>query len=262
MRLLKANEIEVKIKQVKQNGLVALLYKTARTDMDIMDEEFGPENWQCAYEEIKGNLYCKIGVLATGRDDWVWKQDCGIESREDGEGNEKKGEASDAFKRAGFKWGIGRELYTAPFIWISADHVEIKQFGQKYTCNEKFSVKEIKYNDNREIIALEIVNSKGRVVYTFGTKTPVKTEKIAPKTKEIHFDAPETDSVMFNAPVHSFPDDWMSVNAFAGEMERCNDVTEISKILNGQKGNPKINELIKLASARKAQILNDLQMGE
>lgn len=262
MRLLKANEIEVKVKQVKQTGLVALLYKTARTDMDLLDEEFGPENWQCAYEEIKGNMYCKIGVLPMGRDEWVWKQDCGIESREDGEGNEKKGEASDAFKRAGFKWGIGRELYTAPFIWISADYIDIKQFGQKYICNEKFSVSKIEYNDKREICLLEIVNSKGKTVYIFGSKTPLKTEKITPKTKEIHFDAPETDSVMFNAPVHSFPDDWMSVNAFAGEMERCNDVTEISKILNSQKGNPKINELIPLASARKAQILDNLQMGE
>ena len=178
MRLLNANEIEVKVKQVKENGLVALLYKTARTDMDMLDEEYGPENWQCEHEEIKGNLYCKIGVWFENKNQWVWKQDCGIESREDGEGNEKKGEASDAFKRAGFKWGIGRELYTAPFIWISSDVVQIKQFGQKYTCNEKFSVSKIEYNDKREIKALEIVNSKGKTVYTFGTKTPVKMEKI------------------------------------------------------------------------------------
>ena len=116
MRLLKADEIEVKIKQVKETGLVALLYKTARTDMDILDDTYGAENWQCEYEEIKGNMYCKIGIWSEKRNQWIWKQDCGIESREDGEGNEKKGEASDAFKRAGFKWGIGRELYTSPFI--------------------------------------------------------------------------------------------------------------------------------------------------
>lgn len=177
MRLLKANEIEVKVKQVKENGCVALLYKTARTDMDILDETYGPENWQCAYEEIKGNMYCKIGVWFAEFAQWVWKQDCGVESREDGDGNEKKGEASDAFKRAGFKWGIGRELYTAPFIWISSDFIKINQFGGKYSTNEKFSVKKIEYNDNREIIALEIVNSKNKVVYTFGTKTPLKMEK-------------------------------------------------------------------------------------
>lgn len=257
MRLLKENEIEVKVKQVKQNGLVALLYKTARTDMDLLDEEYGPENWQCDYEEIKGNMYCKIGVWDTLKMQWIWKQDCGIESREDGEGNEKKGEASDAFKRAGFKWGIGRELYTAPFIWISADHIEIKQYGQKYTCNEKFAVSRIAYNDKREIICLEIVNSKGKTVYTFGSKTPLKTEKITDKPVK----DPVADEIPFVAKtVH--PDDWMTVNAFAGEMERCNDVTEISKILNSQKGNPRINDLIPLASARKQEILNNLQMGE
>ena len=177
MRLLNADEIEVKVKQVKENGLVALLYKTARTDMDMLDEEFGAENWQDTYEEIKGNLYCKIGVWFENKGQWIWKQDCGIESREDDEGNQKKGEASDAFKRAGFKWGIGRELYTAPFIWISSDVVQIKQYGQKYSCNEKFAVSKIGYNDKREIIMLEIVNSKGKTVFTFGSKTPIQMEK-------------------------------------------------------------------------------------
>lgn len=192
MRLLKANEIEVKVKQVKENGCVALLYKTARTDMDLLDETYGPENWQDAYEEIKGNLYCKIGVWSEKRSQWIWKQDCGIESREDGEGNEKKGEASDAFKRAGFRWGIGRELYTAPFIWISSDVIKIDVRNGKAYTNEKFSVKKIEYNDNREIIALEIVNSKNKVVYTFNTKTPIvmaKTEDSVdskPTLKELH----------------------------------------------------------------------------
>ena len=85
-RLLKANEIEVKVKQIKENGSVFLLYKTARTDMDLLDETVGPSRWQCAYEEIKGNLYCKIGIKDTDIDEWIWKQDCGIESREDGDG--------------------------------------------------------------------------------------------------------------------------------------------------------------------------------
>lgn len=250
MRLLNANEIEVKVKQVKDTGLVALLYKTARTDMDLLDETYGPENWQCEHEEIKGNLYCKIGVWFENKQQWVWKQDCGIESREDDEGNQKKGEASDAFKRAGFKWGIGRELYTAPFIWISSDYIEIKHVGQKYTCNEKFTVSMIKYNDNREIIALEIVNGKGKTVYTFGTKTPLKTEKITKKAT--------AETKAEDVPA-SHPDDWMSVNAFAGEMKRCTTLTEISEILNSQRNNPRLNELIPLASTRKEQIVEKLQ---
>lgn len=189
MRLLRANEIEVKVKQVFDTGCVALLYKTARTDMDMLDEEFGAEKWQCAYEEIKGNMYCKIGVwceFPDGHAQWIWKQDCGIESREDGEGNEKKGEASDAFKRAGFKWGIGRELYTAPFIWISSDaiKIEVNKSGKPST-KEKFSVSKIQYNENREIIALEIVNNKNKTVFTFNTKTPIVMEKTSNSSDKI-----------------------------------------------------------------------------
>ena len=117
-RLLNADEIEVKVKQVTEKGAVALLYKTARTDMALLDETVGAENWQTDYREIKGNMYCGIGIWFDSERGYVWKWNCGTESREDGEGNEKKGEASDAFKRAGTLWGIGRELYTAPFIFL------------------------------------------------------------------------------------------------------------------------------------------------
>ena len=186
-RLLKANEIEVKVKQIKENGSVFLLYKTARTDMDLLDDTVGPSRWQCAYEEIKGNLYCKIGIKDTDIDEWIWKQDCGIESREDGDGNEKKGEASDAFKRAGFKWGIGRELYTAPFIWISSDVVRTKSIGKGFSLQDpfaKFHVSKVEYDETNSIKALVIADSKNNVVYTFGDrKTPVKTQPAQEKRK-------------------------------------------------------------------------------
>lgn len=161
-RFLRADEIEVKVKQVKENGLVCLLYKTARTDMDLLDETVSPANWENDYREIKGNLYAGIGIRQQNGS-MVWKWDCGIESREDGEGNEKKGEASDAFKRAGFRWGIGRELYTSPFIWIKSDKADIKpnSFGGKTTfkCFDKFSVEKIAYDENTgRIIGLAIRN--------------------------------------------------------------------------------------------------------
>ena len=157
-RPLTESEIEVKVKQVKENGLVALLYKTARTDMDLLDETVGSPNWTNDYREIKGNLYA--GIAIRDGDIWTWKWDCGIESREDGEGNEKKGEASDAFKRAGFRWGIGRALYTSPFIWIPADRCQIKQVQGKPKCFDKFAVEKIKYSeDGKRIIGLAIWNT-------------------------------------------------------------------------------------------------------
>lgn len=158
-RLLRECEIEVKVKQVKDTGAVLLLYKTARTDMDLLDETVGPYNWGCDYKEIKGNLYCGIWIKDQGdavMKDVVWKWDCGIESRSDGEGNEKKGEASDAFKRAGFRWGIGRELYSAPFIWVPADKMNI----QNRKTFDKFSVEKIAYDDEGDISGLAIRNDK------------------------------------------------------------------------------------------------------
>lgn len=176
-RLLTADDIEVKVKQVSAKGAVLLLYKTARTDMDILDETVGAENWKDDYKEIKGNLYCAISIYDKEKSEWIEKWDCGIESREDGDGNEKKGEASDAFKRAGFRWGIGRELYTSPFVWVPAENMTIEQYNGKHKTNDRFSVKSISYDANRRVNQLTIVNDKTRkVVYTFGSEPVEKKE--------------------------------------------------------------------------------------
>lgn len=114
MRALKADEIEVRVGQVFEKGVSMLLYKTARTDMQILDETYGAMNWQKDYKEVKGNLYCGIGVWDEVKGEWVWKWDCGTESNTEKE----KGEASDAQKRSAVNWQIGRELYSAPFIWL------------------------------------------------------------------------------------------------------------------------------------------------
>ena len=160
-RLLTEKDIEVKVKQVKENGAVLLLYKTARTDMDILDEAVGAANWTNDYKEIKGNLYCGLAVREKEDAPFIWKWDCGIESREDGDGNEKKGEASDAFKRAGFRWGIGRELYSAPFIWIPADKMNISSGNNgKPKTFDTFSVEKIAYDANDRISGLAIWNNK------------------------------------------------------------------------------------------------------
>lgn len=168
MRKLKANEIEVKVKKVTEKGCLLLLYKTARVDMQILDETYGTANWQCDYKTINGVLYCGIGVWNEPAKTWVWKWDCGIESRADEDGNEKKGEASDAFKRSGFKVGIGRELYTAPFIWAKVETVYLKDSNKWVLKNpfQKFFVDSIEYNDAGEISYLLIVDEKGNKIYS------------------------------------------------------------------------------------------------
>jgi len=165
--LLTADDIEVKVKQCTKAGVLLLLYKTARTDARILDETVGPLNWECQYAEIKSNLYCGIGVRENEDQNFVWKWDCGIESDQD-DGQEKKAEASDAFKRACSRLGIGRELYTSPKIWADIATV---QKGDKWFLEDKYAtyyVSKIEYNEKtRSIIDLEIRNAKtGVAVYT------------------------------------------------------------------------------------------------
>nr|DAP53594.1 MAG TPA: Rad52/22 family double-strand break repair protein [Caudoviricetes sp.] len=186
-RLLNADEIEVKVKQVTEKGAVALLYKTARTDMTLLDETVGAGNWQTDYREIKGNMYCGIGIYQSPERGYVWKWNCGTESREDGEGNEKKGEASDAFKRAGTTWGIGRELYTAPFIFLNVETKEDHKdrLGKsRYILADKFQtfeVSKITYNENRTIKSVVIVDNHGTVVYGRGSSGKKRVQPAQPE---------------------------------------------------------------------------------
>ena len=166
-RTLNPDEIEVRIAQVKndpkktdtQNGVSLLLYKTARTDADILDDKVGPSMWENDFKLVDGVLYGGIGV--NYGDGMVWKWDAGTESNTEAE----KGRASDAFKRAGFKHGIGRELYSAPFIWIPAKKLK-KLDGNK--CWDRFTVAAIGYDDREKINYLVIKNQSYDVVFEFG----------------------------------------------------------------------------------------------
>lgn len=153
-RDLRADEIEVRVNTISAKGCTLLLYKNARCDMNILDETVGAENWQRKHYECKGNLFCSVGIKCGG--EWVWKDDCGTESYTEKE----KGEASDSFKRAGFNWGIGRELYTAPFIWLNAANgdVTLVDKGGKKTTYDTFAVEKIKI-ENKRIVGLAIRNT-------------------------------------------------------------------------------------------------------
>lgn len=163
-RDLRANEIDVRVARVGKtgNGVQLLLYKDARVDLDILDSTVGPENWQSKFYEVKGIMFCSVGIKCG--DEWIWKDDAGSESNQDAE----KGNASDARKRAGFAWGIGRELYTSPFIWVTADKCNITDGKDRKECNDKFSVKSIEITD-KKITQLTIYNATAkRICYEYG----------------------------------------------------------------------------------------------
>lgn len=157
--LLTANDVECRIKKITNEGAVLLLYKTARVDMRILDEVYGSMNWQRHHEVINNNLFCTISVWDSDKAQWISKQDVGTESNAEAE----KGQASDAFKRAGFAWGIGRELYDSPFIWISG----------KVSKYDRFHVTDIQYDrEKQEFTRLTICDDKGKERYRLnGTKT-------------------------------------------------------------------------------------------
>lgn len=160
-RALTANEIECRVGTINEKGLTLLLYKDARCDMNILDEVVGPMNWK--REHARDNANCIVSIYDEEKKEWISKEDTGAESYTEKE----KGLASDSFKRACVNWGIGRELYTAPFIYIPADKCKIEQKNNKYVTYDKFYVEAIKYNDRKEIIALSIKNIKGNRVYLY-----------------------------------------------------------------------------------------------
>jgi hypothetical protein len=141
-RALRADEIEVRVGMASEKGCTLLLYKDARCDMNILDETVQAESWQRRHYECKGNMYCSVGIKCG--DEWIWKDDCGKESFTEKE----KGEASDSFKRACVNWGIGRELYTTPRIWIRPEECGgMTATNGKYRPNGSFSVSHIEISE-------------------------------------------------------------------------------------------------------------------
>ena len=183
IRTLRADEIECRVQQVTEKGCVLLIYKDARVDMRILDETFGIDGWQRTHEVINGNLFCNIEIWSDDKKCWIKKQDVGTESNTEKE----KGEASDSFKRAGFNVGIGRELYSSPFIWIKLDESEIEKNSQgkpQLSRSVKFGVSSIKYDENKDITELVISDNKGSIRYTFrSSKKSTEQPKVIDTTK-------------------------------------------------------------------------------
>ena len=161
-RLLRADEIECRVSRCTEKGAVLLLYKTARTDADLLDETVGTFAWENDFKLVDGVLYGGIGIR-DGEGELRWKWDAGTESNTEAE----KGRASDAFKRAGFKWGLGRELYSAPFVFIPAGKCNIKKNGERFQCFDSFDVLNIDYDAQEKICYLRI-GLKGSPVFEWG----------------------------------------------------------------------------------------------
>lgn len=205
-RRLRADEIECRVAQVAKTGSISLLlYKDARCDQRILDETYGEFNWKKEYREIKGNLFCTV-FIKSPEGEWVGKEDVGTESNMESQ----KGEASDAFKRACFNWGIGRELYTAPTIWIKASDYTP---GGKSTY-DRFGVTEIAYDENGRICRLSVdnLNSKKNVFKWSSGQAEARPEE----NPEIEKIAKQTISdAKVNALIKKANEDGVDINKLA-----------------------------------------------
>ena len=183
-RVLTAGEVECRVAQVGKTKdkpwASILIYKDARVDQKLLDEVVGPKNWKNDYEFINGSLYCTVSIWDAEKGEWISKQNVGTESNTEKE----KGQASDAFKRACFNWGLGRELYTAPKIFINLDPDEYEESNGKGRCKAGFFVKDMHCNSDRVIDRLVITDKKSRVRFFYEQKEEDTLEIAVKKANE------------------------------------------------------------------------------
>jgi hypothetical protein len=123
-RVGSTNRRKFEAKQTDKRRGLPLCYIDARDVMNRLDEVVTPADWQTGHTAMhNGTTCCRLGVLVGER--WVWKSDGAGATGDVRDGNERemaeKGAYSDALKRAGVLWGIGRYLYAVKAKWIELD---------------------------------------------------------------------------------------------------------------------------------------------
>lgn len=213
IRKLKADEIEVRVGQFTKDKtkMSLLLYKNARVDMAILDEVVGQMNWQREHKELKGVIYCGVSIRNEQTGEWVTKWDAGTESNTEAQ----KGEASDSFKRACVNWGIGRELYTSPKIWVEAS-----------VSPYDLSVSHIDYNEQGEINDLIIKGKAGVVWQMHKNSAPA-----APKHQ-----AQANPTPAKPAPTNDKEND--EFTAFLSDIEAAENMQQLDATMTLAKGSP------------------------
>ena len=172
---LTRNDVELRVGATSKNGFSLLLYKTARTDVKRLNQACGI-NWSNRFYYDDNNLLCcGISVFDAETKQWVERVDVGTESMTEKE----KGLYSDSFKRAGFKWGIGLELYNAPFIFVKWEMDGKKPKGF--------------YNSNLSITDYDVIDGKvylsisysGKQIFSNISEKPKDTAQQEQKRKLI-----------------------------------------------------------------------------
>jgi len=180
---LTAEYLDFKLSQIVQSGKEGgiatvwasiLCYIDARAVMKALDEAAGPMNWQVTYQrDTNGVLQASIGIWDEDKKQWVWKTSNGTASDFEAE----KGEYSDAFKRAGFMWGIGRKLYDFPAIWMQLNEHDYYESSGKLKASSKLRPNEWRWTvspDYKEVKAERKYGNSWKEIFN---NTPYKKEK-------------------------------------------------------------------------------------
>lgn len=187
--LLTESDVELRVQQVSQTNYgvyaVLLVYKNARVDMKILDSTFGMLNWQRKHEVVDGKLLCTVSVYDADKDLWVGKQDVGTESNTEAE----KGQVSDAFKRACVNWGIGRELYDAPFIRFKLNDSEVVTgINGKPKTYTKFRVESMRYDKTKNrFTEFTVIDEEGNIRFSLSGVTN-SADVISPSSEQLRPD--------------------------------------------------------------------------
>ena len=236
-RDLRADEIELRVGATNESGFSLLLYKTARVDANILDETFGVYGWQKKFYQVKSTMICEIGIYDDELKQWIWKGDAGDESNTEA----IKGEASDSFKRAGFALGIGRALYSSPFIWVKRDENNDPK-------KSHYFVSEIEYT-NGEISKLVICNEKTKqVVFSCGSQYKVsKTSDLVGKITNV---APTTSS---DEPIRE--EDRAFIDNYIGKLS----MDDYGKFFNWLSDKFGVRSIAKLNAEQGVMVVNSLK---
>ena len=242
---LAIEDIDFRVQSINKGGFATILaYKNARVDMKRLDEVCGVY-WQDKYELIDGQLFCSIGVKINN--EWIWRQDVGTESMTE----KTKGRASDAYKRSGFRWGIGRELYYYPLIQVklNPDEFEIFNGKAKQTWNLKLKdwVWDVEFED-KKVVSLTAKDEKGVLRFNFPNKTKIQQPDLTKNTQSITTPQKTTTSqkpwLNITDQSKKFTKEWVNITKAINE-KRISSVKDVRKYYAVSKNvETRINQLL------------------
>jgi hypothetical protein len=175
-RPLDISDVDFRVQSINNGGYATILaYKDARVDMNRLDEVCGIGYWKRDFREIGGKLYCGVAIYNKEISEWVWKWDVGTESMTEA----TKGLASDAFKRACFNLGIGRELYDYPVISVKLNDNEWTKDGGRPKQTYNLHIRDWKWYSeftDGHITFLAAKDENGKVRFKWGVMKPKQEE--------------------------------------------------------------------------------------